>query len=210
MIERQNEAEVEVTINGKKIIAPASLSAIQAVWYAGYSRVEGVGCLEGVCGSCSVMVRRKDDKEVNTELGCQTFIEEGMKIIFLGFPTPTHHTYQLTEIQTSWEVQGQFHQIFPEASNCRACGGCNRSCPKGISVEKGVKLASLGKFQEAGDLFIECVMCNLCMTNCPERIAPNHVGLFSRRVNAYFHIRPANLINRLEEIRQGKLSVNKI
>ncbi len=202
-----SENLVTVTINGKKIEAPASLSAIKAYWYAGYSRVEGIGCLEGVCGSCRIMVRRANTKEVRTQLACQTFIEEGMQIVFLAFPTPTHHSYQLTDIKNSWDVQGQFHQIFPETSSCRACGGCTLSCPKNIEVQHGVELAAKGKFAEAGELFIECVMCNLCMTACPEFIAPNHVGLFCRRVIAYFHIRPSNLISRLEELRQNKMQI---
>lgn len=70
-----------------------------------------------------------------------------------------------------------------------------------------MELAAKGRFSEAGDLFIECVMCDLCMTACPEHISPNHVGLFSRRVTAYFHIRPSNLINRLETLRKGGLRV---
>ncbi len=202
-----SEKLVNVTINGKKISAPVSLSAVKAFWHAGYTRVEGIGCMEGVCGSCRVMVRRANSKEVRMQLGCQTFIEEGMQIIFLAFPAPTHHTYQLTDIKNSWEVHSQFHQTFPETAHCRTCGGCTQSCPKEIEVQRGVELAANGKFREAGELFIECVMCNLCMTACPEHIAPNHVGLFCRRVMAYFHLRPANLISRLEELRQGEMTI---
>ncbi len=202
------EKRVNATINGKEISVPPSLSAIQALWDAGYPRIKSVGCLEGVCGSCRVMVRRAGGKAVTMELACQTLVEEGMQIIFLVFPTPTHHTYQLEDIKSSWEVQSRFQHIFPEADHCRHCGGCNETCPKGIEVERGVELATKGRFQEAGELFVECVMCNLCMTACPECIAPNHVGLFSRRVTAYFHIRPSNLINRLEKLRKGKLRVD--
>ena len=57
---------------------------------------------------------------------------------------------------------------------------------------------------EAGEAFFECVMCELCDAACPELIAPAHVGLFSRRVTAHFHLRPPNLIHRLEELRQAK------
>lgn len=202
-----NAPEVNLTINGKDISAPASLSVIQALWHAGYPRVKSVGCMEGVCGSCRVMVRRTDSREVTTELGCQVLIEEGMQVNFLLFPTPTHHRYQLDEIKNSWEVQDKFHRFFPEAAKCRHCGGCNATCPKRIDIEKGVELAAKGKFREAGDLFVECVLCNLCQTACPESIAPNHVGLFSRRVTAYFHIRPSNLIRRLERQRKGELQV---
>ena len=77
-----------------------------------------------------------------------------------------------------------------------------KSCPKDISVEEGVALAAAGRYREAGELFLECVMCELCDSACPEQIAPAHVGLFCRRSTAYFHLRPPNLIHRLEEIKQ--------
>ncbi len=203
----QDDNLVNLTINGKNISSPTSLSVIQALWHAGYPRVKSVGCLEGVCGSCRVMIRRADSREVTTELGCQVLVEEGMHVTFLVFPTPTHHSYQLKEIPNSWEVQGQFHRFFPEADYCRHCGGCVATCPKGIEVEAGVELAAKGRFAAAGDLFANCVMCDLCQTACPENIAPNHVGLFSRRVTAYFHTRPSNLINRLEKMRKGGFEV---
>jgi ferredoxin len=203
----ESQQVVNVVIDGKAIQAPPSLSVIQALWHAGYPRVKGVGCLEGVCGSCRVLVRRDDADGVKIEMGCQTLVEEGMQVMFLVFPSPTHHHYKLSEIKNSWDVQAAFHRIFPESENCRHCGGCTKGCPKGIDVEKGVALASKGRFREAGDLFVECIMCNICMTGCAEEIAPNHVGLFSRRVTGYFHSRPSNLIHRLEQIRKGELTI---
>ncbi|MBC8519288.1 MAG: (2Fe-2S)-binding protein [Gammaproteobacteria bacterium] len=203
------QTKVHVTINGKQIHVSSTLSVIQALWKAGYPRVQGVGCLEGVCGSCRVLVRRAETDEISMEMGCQTLVEDGMEVMFLVFPSPSQHSYSLEQIQNSWEVQTEFHKIFPEAQQCRNCHGCTTSCPKDIDVEKGVELAVKGRFKEAGDLFIECVMCDLCMTGCPEQIAPNHVGLFARRVTAYFHSRPSNLINRLEKIRTGALQVIK-
>lgn len=202
-----NEKLINATINGKAISAPAYLSVIQALWYSGYPRIKSIGCLEGVCGSCRVLVRRKDSQDIKTELGCQVLIEEGMQVTFLAFPTPAQQHYNLENIRNSWEVQANFHAIFPEAEHCRHCGGCNRTCPKGIDVEKAVVLAAKGRFREAGDLFIECVMCDLCQSACPENIAPNHVGLFSRRVTSHLHTRPSNLINRLEQLRKGELKV---
>ncbi len=207
MHESASETPVNLTINGKSISAPQSLSVIQALWHAGYPQVKGVGCLEGVCGSCRVMVRRAGKAQLTMELGCQLLIEEGMDVFFSVFDTPSQHYYQLSDIQSSWDVQTQFQRIFPEAQQCRHCHGCNIACPKGIDVETAVELAVKGHFKECGDLFIECVMCDLCMTSCPEFIEPNHVGLFARRVSAYFDIRPSNLINRLEAIRSGQMQV---
>ena len=202
------DEEVVLTINGKSIKAPRSMSVIQALWHNGYPRVKGVGCLDGVCGSCRVMVRHADSSELKMKLGCQLLVEHDMDVFFLSFSAPSQHRYELSEIKTSWDVQTQFHHIFPEAEKCRHCHGCNQACPKGIDVELGIDLAVKGRFRESGELFVECVMCNLCMTGCPEFIDPNHVGLFSRRVTGYFHTRPSNLINRLEAIRMGELDVS--
>ena len=73
----QTQERVNVVIDGKSIQASPSLSVIQALWNAGYPRVKGVGCLEGVCGSCRVMVRRAGEDKVRMELACQTLVEEG-------------------------------------------------------------------------------------------------------------------------------------
>jgi ferredoxin len=198
---------ISLRINGQDISAPERLSVIQALWYAGYPRVKGVGCLQGVCGSCRVFVRRAGRKEVTTELGCELLIDEGMDVHFLSYPVAVHRKYRLEDLPSSWEVQAKFHDIFPEAAHCRHCNGCNTTCPKEIDVQRGVELAVEGRFSEAGEEFVECVMCNLCQTACPESIMPNHVALFARRVTAHFHTRPSNLINRLERMRKGELQV---
>lgn len=202
-----NKDLINIHINGKALQAPANMSVIQAAWYAGESHIQGVGCLEGVCGSCRVMVKYADSQTVVTTLACQTRIAADMQVIFLDFPSQVHHRYQLNEIKDSWHVYDYFHKTFPEASHCRHCGGCDAACPKGIAVEKGVQLAVEGRFRQAGELFFTCVMCDLCLTACPEEIAPNHVGVFARRVIPYFHLRPSNLVSRLEEIKHGKLTV---
>ncbi|MDH3354616.1 MAG: 2Fe-2S iron-sulfur cluster-binding protein [Chromatiales bacterium] len=202
-----NSEMVELKIDGHKVTATSDSSIIQALWSAGYPRIKGVGCLEGVCGSCRVMLRRNKESGVEMALGCQTLAEEGMDVMFLDFPTPSRHSYHLGPIASSWDLQDKFHEIFPEAENCRHCGGCDTACPKGIEVQKGVRLASNGSFREAGELFTVCVSCDLCMTGCPENIAPNRVGLFARRATAHFHGRPPNLIHRLEQIRRGELAI---
>jgi ferredoxin len=191
---------VELQINGMPVRAEPQMTIIEAAWAGGVPRVTGVGCLEGVCGSCRILVRR--GKEVNVALGCETFVEPGMEALFLPAPGADRHHYQLTDLSDGWDIQARFHEIFPEASRCRHCHGCVKSCPKGITVEDGVALAAAGHFREAGEAFLECVMCELCDSACPENIAPAHVGLFSRRITAFFHMRPPNLIQKLEEIRK--------
>jgi len=193
---------VALTINGLAVNAHVGMTVVEAAWHGGVPRVTGVGCMEGVCGSCRIMKRR--GKEVSVGLACQTFVENGDEVIFLPpAPAPLHH-YELSEFNDSWDIHARFQDIFPEAARCRHCHGCNVSCPKGIKVEEGVAQASAGRFRDAGETFFECVMCELCDGACPELIAPAHVGLFSRRVTAHFHLRPPNLIHRLEELRQVK------
>jgi succinate dehydrogenase/fumarate reductase-like Fe-S protein len=193
---------VSLTINGLPVIVHAGMSVVEAAWHGGVPRVTGIGCMEGVCGSCRIMLRL--DKVVSLGLACQTFVEEGIEVIFLPPASSPRHHYELTDFKDGWDIHARFQDIFPEAARCRNCHGCNVSCPKGIAVEEGVAQASAGRFRDAGETFFECVMCELCDGACPELIGPAHVGLFSRRVTAYFHLRPPNLIHRLEEMRQDK------
>lgn len=191
---------VELVINGTPVRAAAHMTIVEAAWANGVPRVTGVGCLEGVCGSCRILLRR--GRDVGVALACETFVEQGIEVLFLPAPAPVRHQYELTDFTDGWDLQARFKEIFPEADRCRHCHGCVQSCPKGIVVEEGVALAAAGRFREAGEAFFECVMCELCDSACPEQIAPAHVGLFCRRITAYFHLRPPNLIHRLEEIRQ--------
>ena len=196
----ENDQPVNLTINGLAVCAHSGMTLVEAAWQGGVPQVTGVGCLEGVCGSCRVMMRR--GKKVSVGLACQTFVEDSIEVVFMPPPLPSRHYYKISDLKDGWDVHARFHKIFPEASRCRHCHGCDSACPKGITVENGVALAAAGRFREAGEVFFECIMCDLCDAACPELIAPAHVGLFGRRVTAYFHQRPPNLIHRLDELAQ--------
>lgn len=196
------QTSVSLTINGVAVDARDGMTMVEAAWQAGIAGITSVGCMEGVCGSCRIMLRQ--GKDVRVGLACQTFVKEGDEVIFLPAASAPRHHYDIADFKDSWEIHPRFHAIFPEASRCRHCHGCVASCPKGIAVEDGVALAAAGRYREAGEAFFECVMCELCDVACPELIAPAHVGLFCRRVTAHFHLRPPNLINRLEELRQKR------
>jgi len=195
--------DVALTINGLAVNAHPGMSLVEAAWHGGVPQVTSVGCLEGVCGSCRVMMRR--DKVVTVGLACQTFVEDNIEVVFLPPASAPQHHYEISDFKDGWDIHARFHKIFPEAARCRHCHGCDKACPKGITVENGVALAVAGRYREAGEAFFECVMCELCDAACPELIAPAHVGLFSRRVTAHFHLRPPNLIHRLEELRQERM-----
>ena len=147
------------------------------------------------------MLRR--GKEVTVGLACQTFVEDGIEAVFLPPASCPRCTTTKSAISptagTSRRVSTRF---FPKPSHCRQLPRLRASCPKGIDVEEGVALAAAGRFRDAGEAFLECVMCELCDSACPELIAPAHVGLFCRRITAHFHLRPPNLIYRLEEQRK--------
>jgi CO dehydrogenase/acetyl-CoA synthase alpha subunit len=155
------------------------------------------------------MVRRAGAREVSCELACETLVEEGMQISFVAYLTPRRtHTYQIEAMDDSWGIASQLNDTFPEARHCRHCNGCDRSCPKGIEVQRGVNLAAAGDLRAASDVFENCVMCSLCTLACPEYIRPNHLGMFARRAVAALSMRPNDLISRLRQIETGEMQVD--
>jgi succinate dehydrogenase/fumarate reductase-like Fe-S protein len=201
---------VRLIVEGRSIAAPATSSILQAFVQAGETLVSGVGCMgQGVCGSCRVMVRRAGLQEVKTELACETVVEDGMQVSFIDYLTPsTHHAYCMEDIADSWQASRKLIKFFPEAPDCRHCGGCDRACPKRLDVQRGVNLAVEGDLGASAEVFDECVMCNLCTLACPEHIGPNHLGLFVRRMIASLSLRPADLMRRLDQIERGDMTID--
>ncbi|HMO48737.1 MAG TPA: 2Fe-2S iron-sulfur cluster-binding protein [Rubrivivax sp.] len=201
---------VRLSIEGRPVEAPASSSILQAFVQAGQTLVEGVGCMgQGVCGSCRVLVRRAGQDEVRTQLACETVVEEGMQAAFLDYFTASvRHVYRLQDSGDSWDALRRVGQVFPEAAHCRHCSGCDRACPKGLEVQRGVQLAVEGQLAASAQVFDECVMCDLCTLACPEHIRPNHLGLFVRRMIASHGLRPADLMRRLQQIDSGAMAID--
>ena len=205
------EKTVRLSVEGRAIQAPATSSILQAFVHAGETLVEGVGCMgQGVCGSCRVMVRRAGAPEVKTELACETVVEDGMQVAFIDYfaATSARHVYRMEDIGDSWQALGKIDEVFPEAAHCRHCSGCDRACPKGLEVQRGVQLAVAGELGASSQVFDECVMCNLCTLACPEHIRPNHLGLFVRRIVASQALRPANLMLRLRQVESGEMTID--
>ena len=204
-----SENLLTLTIDGHEVKASADSSIIQAYARSGSAITANVGCMgQGVCGSCRCMIRKEGEHEVTTALACETKVEEGMQVSFLDYFIPEHiQYYDVSEIGDSWNWLDDTAKAFPEAQNCRHCGGCNRACPKGLQVENGVAQVVSGDFGAAALTFDQCVMCNLCTLSCPEHIRPNHLGLFARRMKAARTLRPVDLMRRLREIDSGKMKV---
>ena len=203
--------KIAMQVEGREVVASSGLTIIQAVWESGGTLVEGIGCLgQGVCGSCRVFVRRAGGDEVKLMLACETLIEEGMQVSFAHFIEPDlRQSYELEKRFTdTWSAVEEVSNTYPEAAKCRHCGGCDSACPRDISVEDGVKLAAEGRLGDAGRLFDECIMCNLCTLACPEFIAPNYLAQLCRRLEASLLLRPANLMSRLLELDRGKVTIS--
>ena len=201
---------VKLSIDGRPLESPATSSILQAMVHAGQTLVDGVGCMgQGVCGSCRVMVRRAGEREVKTALACETLVEDGMQVAFLEyFTSAVCHRYRIEDIGDSWQALPKIGEVFPEASRCRHCGGCDEACPKGLAVQLGVNQAVAGELAASSQVFDECVMCNLCTLACPEHIRPNHLGLFVRRMLAAQTLRPSDLMLRLQEIERGEQTID--
>ncbi|SBW12245.1 conserved hypothetical protein [uncultured Alphaproteobacteria bacterium] len=201
---------VSLVIEGRDVTAPPTASIIQAYAASGGQLVSNVGCMgQGVCGSCRCMVRREGARDVTMELACETPVEAGMQVAFVSYFQPKRpHVYDLETLTDGWQILDAVDEVFPQAKNCRHCGGCDRACPRGLEVQKGVEYAVSGDVQAAKDVFSECIMCNLCTLACPERIRPNHLGLFVRRALAALTLRPVELMRRLRQIESGRLTVD--
>jgi len=190
--------KIQINVDGNKILCCEGISIIQALWSAGISHVKSTGCMEGVCGSCRVLVRDNELQQVKTELACRVIVKQNMQIYFVPPTYSKAHSFTIDEIRESKNIQHTFRRIFTESVNCRQCGGCDLACPKGIEVEKSVQLAIKGKFNEVSELFTECVLCDFCEDVCPELIAPNHIGMFSRQVHSLTLSHPVNLVRCLQ------------
>jgi len=143
-----SENLLTLTIDGHEVKASADSSIIQAYARSGNAITANVGCMgQGVCGSCRCMIRKEGEREVTTALACETKVEEGMQVSFLDYFIPEHiQYYDVSEIGDGWNWLDDTAKAFPEAQNCRHCGGCNRACPKGLQVENGVAQVVSGDF----------------------------------------------------------------
>ena len=88
---------------------------------------------------------------------------------------------------------------------CRNCNACTEACPQGIDVRDGVWKAVFGEFEKVSEMFMDCVMCGLCIPVCIADIAPNHVAVYASRVHGVFFTKlPENLNKRIQEIESGQ------
>lgn len=202
---------ISLVVDGKQLTAEENSSILEAMMQSGEPLIDNVGCAgQGVCGSCRILVKHKGQKEVTAALACETKIEEGLQVSFLEHLPVNHRYHQYTTDDwegRTWDILQRINEVFPEAKNCRHCGGCDNACPKHLEVQKGVNLAAAGDLSAAA-IFNECIMCNLCTIACPEMIEPNHLGTYVRRLTTAMTMRPSDLVRRLHQIETGEMTID--
>ena len=197
---------INVEIRGKQYKVPEGITLIQAMWHVGIEVTRGVGCLGGVCGACSTLYRTPGSYKLKSGLACQLIVEEGMSFSLVqSFPV-RKSVYSLDDIT---DPKQELFKYFPESAFCRNCNACTEACPQGIDVRTGIWRANFGNFKEASDLFLPCVMCNLCVPVCIAEISSNQVGVYARKVQGvFFEKKPTELIARINEIESGRFEAD--
>jgi len=193
---------VTVEIAGKKHEVPEGITMIRALWYTGQEVYRGIGCLGGYCGACATYYRTKDDPKVKTCLACSMAVEDGMSFS-MASPFPARKAiYNIAELK---DPKQDLFNLYPETPLCRNCNACSEACPQGIDVRDGVWRAVFGDFKAVSEMFMDCVMCGLCVPVCIADIAPNLVALYaSRAQGAHYTEKPSKLQARIDEIEQGR------
>src|SRR5206468_3999821 len=101
-------------------------------------------------------------------------------------------TYQMAELK---DPKQDLFNLYPEAPMCRNCNACTEACPQGIDVRDGVWKAVFGDFKSVSEMFMDCVMCGLCVPVCIADIAPNLVALYSSRAQGVHLMRSRRSCN---------------
>ncbi|MGQ9677734.1 MAG: 4Fe-4S dicluster domain-containing protein [bacterium] len=199
-----SENLIDIYIMGEHHRVPDSLTILQALEYAGYRLVRGVGCRSGFCGACATVYRIVGDYHLKFALACQTKVEPNMQLAMVPYYPAHQPRYRLSELKgTAHEVL----DIYPEMLTCYGCNTCTKSCPQDIDVLGYVSAIVRGDIPAAADISFDCIMCGLCVSRCPAELVKHHAALLCRRIYGKFLApRSGHLKKRIEEIKLGKFA----
>jgi len=187
---------------GKRYQVPEGLTIIQALEYAGYQLIRGVGCRGGFCGACATIYNLKGDPQLRYALACQTVIEPEMYLVQLPFFPAEKALYDLEKVKPSGEVIINF---YPDIAKCLGCNTCTKSCPQDLEVMEYMSDAIRGDISEVASKSFDCVMCGLCAARCPQGLVPYNVALLCRRLYGRYLAQPSkHLQDRIEKIVAGE------
>ncbi len=199
-----NENLIDIYIMGEHHRVPDSLTILQALEYAGYRLIRGVGCRGGFCGACATVYRVAGDYHLKFALACQTKVEPNMQLAMIPFFPAHQPRYRLSELKgTAQEILA----LYPEMLTCYGCNTCTKSCPQDIDVLGYVSAIIRGDIPAAANISFDCIMCGLCVSRCPAELVKHHAALLCRRIyGRTLAPRSHHLQRRIEEINEGKFN----
>ena len=197
------ENMVNVYLYGKKYAVPESLTIMEAMEYAGYQLVRGVGCRNGFCGACATIYRIEGIRELKACLSCSTKVEDKMYVATLPFFPLVKESYDMETTKPSEQVM---MQLYPEIYACVGCNACTKVCPQELNVMQYIAYAQRGEYEKCAEESFDCVMCGICSSRCPANISHPQVAMLARRLNGkYLAPHCDHLDERIDEINTGKL-----
>jgi len=192
---------VNVFLYGKKYEVPSDLTIMEAMEYAGYKLVRGVGCRNGFCGACATVYRVKGDRELHAALACSTKVEDNMYVATLPFFPLIKETYDIEKVRPDEQIM---MQLYPEIYSCVGCNACTKACSQGLNVMQYIAHAQRGEYDRCAELSFDCVMCGICSSRCPAGISHPQVAMLARRLNGkYIAPESKHLTERVREIEDG-------
>ena len=195
------ENMVNIYLYGKKYEVPASLTIMNAMEYAGYQLVRGVGCRCGFCGACATIYRIKGKNELKTCLACQTKVEDNMYIATLPFFPLVKQPYDIEKVKPTEQIM---MQLYPEIYACVGCNACTKACTQDLNVMQYIAYAQRGEYEKCAEESFDCVMCGVCSSRCPAGISHPQVAMLARRLNGkYLAPGCGHLEDRIKEINDG-------
>lgn len=197
-----NPKMIDIYILGKRYQVPEGLTIQDAMEYAGYKLIRGVGCRSGFCGACGTIYRVKDDPQLKYALACQTVVEPDMYLTQIPFFPAEKAIYDIEKLEPTGE---QVMELYPDIMTCMGCNACTKSCPQELEVISYIADAIRGDIAAAAEKSFDCVMCGLCAARCPAGIPQYNIGLLCRRLYGR-HIAPKSehLAQRVAEVDSGK------
>ncbi len=193
---------VKISIMGKAYEVPADSTILTAFEFAGYRFIRGCGCRQGHCGACVTVYRKKGEYKLQSNLACQTRVEDGMQLVQIPFTPAPKAIYDITQENYTVNV---FFKYYPELARCVSCNTCTKACPQDLEVMDYIQAAIRGDFQALADESFDCIQCGMCALRCPAEIVQYHVAQLGRRLYGHYgEPEPDHLKRRVEEIDAGK------
>ena len=174
---------------------------MEAMEYAGYKLVRGVGCRNGFCGACATVYRIAGDRELHAALACSTKVEDGMYVATLPFFPLIKEVYDIEKVRPDEQIM---MQLYPEIYSCVGCNACTKACSQQLNVMQYIAHAQRGEYDKCAELSFDCVMCGICSSRCPAGISHPQVAMLARRLNGkYIAPESKHLAERVKEIQDG-------